>query len=70
MPVRLLTEAQPTAVKQDKKGFCRYINSKRKTRKNVPMNGAENLATNDIEKAELNDTFTPFFTDKIGLHES
>jgi len=73
MSVRLPVEAQPTAVKGNKKGFQKYINSKRKTRKNVGLllNGAGDLVTKDMEKAEVfNAAFAIFFTDKAGLQES
>ncbi|KAK4825453.1 hypothetical protein QYF61_027608 [Mycteria americana] len=42
-------------VKGDKKGFCKYLSGKRKTRKNVGslLNGAGDLVTQDMEKAEV-----------------
>ena len=60
-------------MKSNKKGFYKYINSKRKTRKNVGLllNGAGDLVTKDMEKAEVfNAFFASFFTDKTGLQES
>lgn len=69
--MRLLFEAQPPALKGKKKGF--YINSKRKSRKNVGLllNGAGDLVTKDMKQAEIFDTFFAlFFTDKTGHQES
>ena len=42
-------------VKDNKKGFYKYVNSKRKTRENVGplLNEAGALVTEDTEKAEL-----------------
>ena len=60
-------------VKGKKKGFYRYINSKRKTSENVGplLNGAVDLVTNDTEKAKvLSAAFTLVFTGKTGLQES
>ena len=73
MPVRLPVEAQSTAVKSKKKGFYKHINSKRKTGKNVDLllNGAGDLVSKDMEKAEVfSAAFVSFFTDKTGLQES
>lgn len=51
--MRLSIEAQPPAVKGNEQGFYKYINNKRKTRKNVGhlLNGAGDLVTKDMEKA-------------------
>lgn len=73
MPVRLPMEAQRTAVKHSKNDFCKYINSKRKTRKSVGLllNGAGGLVTKDMERAEVFSVFfASFFTDMTGLQES
>lgn len=48
-------------MKDNKKGFCKYINNKRQMRENVEplMNGAENMVTKDRENAEMfKGTFT------------
>lgn len=60
-------------VKGNRKCFCKYRNSKRKTRENAGLllSGAGNLVTKDMEKAEvLNTFFASVFTSKIGLQES
>ena len=60
-------------VKDNKKGFCKYIGDKRKTRENVGplLNEAGDLVTQDMEKAEvLNAFFASVFTSKTGLQES
>ena len=46
-------------IKDYKKGFCKYVNSKRKTRENVGLllNEVDALVTEDTEKAELLSTF-------------
>ncbi|XP_068809550.1 uncharacterized protein [Struthio camelus] len=59
-------------VKDNKKGFFKYITSKRKTRENVGLllNGAGALVTKDIEKAELlNAAFASGFTAKASPQE-
>ena len=56
-----------------KKGFCRHINSKRKTREKVGsvLNGVGDLVATNIEKAGvLNAFFTLVFTGKTTLQES
>ncbi|KAK4814759.1 hypothetical protein QYF61_026736 [Mycteria americana] len=47
------------SVKGDEKGFCKYINSKRKTRENADLllRGARDLVTKDMEKAEVLSAF-------------
>lgn len=42
-------------MKSNKKGFYRYVGSKRSTRDNVgaQMNGARDLMTKNMEKAEI-----------------
>jgi len=60
-------------VKNNKKGFFNYINSKRKARDNVGplLNEADVLVTEDAEKAELlNAFFASVFRTKAGPHES
>ncbi|KAK4810492.1 hypothetical protein QYF61_004272 [Mycteria americana] len=60
-------------VKGNKKGFCKYIGDKRKTRENVGplLNGTGDLVTQDMEKADvLNAFFASVFTRKTSLQES
>ncbi|GAB0202599.1 mitochondrial enolase superfamily member 1 [Grus japonensis] len=60
-------------VKDNKKGFFKYISSKRKTRENVGplLNEVGALVTEDTEKAELlNAFFALVFTAKVGPQES
>ncbi|GAB0207863.1 hypothetical protein GRJ2_003252000 [Grus japonensis] len=60
-------------VKDNKKGFFKYISSKRKTRENVGLllNEVGALVTEDTEKAELlNAFFASVFTAKVGPQES
>jgi len=59
-------------VKGSKKGFCKQIDDKRKTRENVGplMNGTRDLITQDMEKAEvLNALFDSIIIRKTGLQE-
>lgn len=54
-------------VKGNRKGFYRYINSKRK----LLLNRAGETVTNDTENAEdLNALFASVFTSETGLQES
>ncbi|GAB0208316.1 mitochondrial enolase superfamily member 1 [Grus japonensis] len=58
-------------VKDNKKGFYRYVSEKRRTRENVgPLwNEMGDLVTQDMEKAEvLNDFFASVFTGKCSSH--
>ncbi|GAB0197889.1 mitochondrial enolase superfamily member 1 [Grus japonensis] len=60
-------------VKDNKKGFFKYISSKKKTRENVSLllNEVGALVMEDTEKAELlNATFASVFTAKVGPLES
>ncbi|GAB0199938.1 mitochondrial enolase superfamily member 1 [Grus japonensis] len=60
-------------VKDSKKGFFKYISSKRKTRENVGtlLNVVGALVMEDTEKAELmNDAFASVFTAKAGPQET
>ncbi|GAB0208273.1 mitochondrial enolase superfamily member 1 [Grus japonensis] len=60
-------------VKDNKKGFFKYISSKRKTRENVGplLNEVGALVTEDTEKAELlNAAFASVFTAKAGPQET
>lgn len=55
------------------KDFCKYVRGERKSRENFGslLNEAGDLVTQDIEKAEvLNSFFAPVFTSKSGLQES
>lgn len=59
--------------KGNKKGFYKYLNSKRKTREKVAplLNGAGKLETNNMEQAEvLNNFFASIFASKTALQES
>ena len=59
-------------VKGNKKGFYKYVNSKRKSRENMGLllNGEGEQATNDMEKTEvLNAFFASVFTGKMSLQE-
>lgn len=56
------------AIKDNKKGVCKYINNKRKRKDNIGLllNEGRTLATEDVEKAELlNTAFALVFTGKI-----
>ncbi|KAK4807033.1 hypothetical protein QYF61_000362 [Mycteria americana] len=60
-------------IKDNKKGFCKYISGKRKTGENVGplLNEIGDLVTQDMEKAEvLNAAFASVFTSKTSLQES
>ncbi|GAB0206869.1 mitochondrial enolase superfamily member 1 [Grus japonensis] len=60
-------------VKDNKKGFYKYISDKRKARENVGLllNGAGALVTQDMEKSEvLNAAFASVYSSKTGLQES
>ncbi|GAB0184039.1 mitochondrial enolase superfamily member 1 [Grus japonensis] len=60
-------------VKDNKKGFFKYISSKRKTRENVGplLNEVGALVTEDTEKVELlNAFFASVFTAKASCQES
>ena len=60
-------------IKDNKKGFFKYVNSKRKTRENVGPLLSEGgvLVTGDAEKAEiLNAFFTSVFSEKALPQES
>ncbi|GAB0185935.1 mitochondrial enolase superfamily member 1 [Grus japonensis] len=60
-------------VKDNKKGFYKYIGDKRKTRENVGplLNEMGDLVTLNMEKAELlNAFFASVFTSKTELQES
>ena len=60
-------------VKGNKRGFYKYVHDKRKTSENVGplLNGARDLVTEDIEEAEvLNSFFASVFTSKTGFQES
>lgn len=57
--------------KGNKKGFYKYLKSKRKTEENVGplLNGAGKLGTNNMAKV-LNAFFASVFASKTGLQES
>lgn len=56
-------------IKGNKKGFCKYINPKKKV-KNIKAFGAGDLAMQNMEKTEvLNIFFTPVFASKTSLQE-
>ncbi|GAB0180635.1 mitochondrial enolase superfamily member 1 [Grus japonensis] len=60
-------------VKDNKKGFFKYISSKRKTKENVGLllNEVGALVTEDTEKAELlNAAFASVFADKASYQET
>ncbi|KAK4827590.1 LOW QUALITY PROTEIN: hypothetical protein QYF61_019492 [Mycteria americana] len=60
-------------VRENKKGFCKYIGDKGKTRENVgPLHDEMgDLVTQDVEKSEVLKTFfASVFTSKINLKES
>ena len=60
-------------VKGNRKGFYKYINSKRKTRENMDLllNGAAELVANEMPKAKvLSAFFASVFTSKTGLQEA
>ncbi|KFQ62135.1 hypothetical protein N334_11299, partial [Pelecanus crispus] len=60
-------------VKNNKKGFYRYVNHKRKVKESVPplMNKKGNLVSTDEEKAEvLNNFFASVFTGNLSSHPS
>ncbi|KFV07293.1 hypothetical protein N339_07034, partial [Pterocles gutturalis] len=50
--------------KNNKKGFCSYVNQKRKVKESVPalMSEAAKMATTDEEKAEVLNVFASVFT--------
>ena len=58
-----------TAVKDNKKSFCEFINSKRRIRENLPplLDAEGNVVTKDEEKAEeLNASFASVFSPGTG----
>lgn len=60
-------------MKGNRKGFCKYINSKRESRENMGslLNGVREVVTNKMEKAKvLNAFFTSVFNGKTDLQES
>lgn len=60
-------------VKNNKKGFCRYIGQKRQTNEIVPppIDEKVELASTDMNKAEiLSGFFASFFTDTQASHTS
>lgn len=60
-------------IKDDKKGFCKYICDKKKTKEieGPLLNRTGYLVTQDIQKAEvLNGFFVSVVTSKTGLQES
>ncbi|KFQ53833.1 hypothetical protein N334_03108, partial [Pelecanus crispus] len=60
-------------VKNNKKGFYRYINQKRKVKESIPilMNKKGKLISTDKEKAEvLNNFFASVFTSNLSPHPS
>lgn len=57
-------------MKDNGKGFCKHINSKKKMRENLGslLNGAGDVVTYDREKAEVFDAFfASVFTGRTGL---
>jgi len=60
-------------LKDNKKGFCKYVSNIPRTRKNVDslLNEMGDLVTKEVEKVELlNTTFASVLASKLGLQES
>ncbi|KFQ50610.1 hypothetical protein N334_03009, partial [Pelecanus crispus] len=59
-------------VKNNKKGFYRYVNQKRKVKESVPslMNKNADLVPTDKEKAEVLNFFASVFTGNLSPHPS
>lgn len=60
-------------VRDNKKGFCKYMGDKRKQRENVGplLNEVAHLLTHGMEKAEvLNTVFATFLSSKMSTQES